>query len=274
MSQENSTANDYALAKILNERVSSIFAFVADHRSADLPDLTDINRSYVLLVNELQTLYARHEKLSSIGENICWRTFKSIDAIDPYTLYEYSDDYKNHSIEHISLVNNLCIINRKETPDISPELQELLDEASENISSLVANWLIPEYTFEITEGGTLLVNGVAGVMNIKKAHASSPLEVILRYAKERPDEIFKPTDLKLDSNQLQRGVRTYLTEAGFTGAIEKLFFPVMDEKRGFKFRPVINRRIANKERINLTELDRKLKNLGVETVYDTYKLPL
>lgn len=94
MGQENSTANDYALAKILNERVSSIFAFVADHRNADLPDLSDINRSYALLVNELQTLYARHEKLSNIGENICWRTFRTIDTIDPYTLYEYSDDYK------------------------------------------------------------------------------------------------------------------------------------------------------------------------------------
>jgi hypothetical protein len=271
VSEQNDTANDYALAKYLNERVAAIFALVADHR-ADLPDLTELNRSYVLLVSELRALYGRNPELSSIGENICWRTFETIDAIDPYTLYEYSTDHRNHGIEHISKVNGLCIVAGKETPDISPELQKILDDARINAIAFAENWLIPEYTFEITESGRLLVNGLEGVMSVNKVNTTSTPEIILSQAKTMPNRLIPVSALDLGESRIKRGIRTALIEIGFTGALEQLFLPVMDNQRGVKFRPHVTRAQANSENINLSDLDRKLKSLGAETVLNIYGL--
>ncbi len=269
MSEQKSNANDYALAKFLNERVIAMFALVADNFNKDLPDLTDINRSYVLLVAELKKLYGRNPELSSIRENICWRTFGTLDAIDSYDLYEYSDDYKNHGIQHVSKVNALAINAHKEKPDITPELQRILDEAKANVTVFANNWFIPVYTFEITGSGVLLVNGIEGVMNVKKVNASSTIDEILNEAKANPNTTFLPN---LKGHRLKRGLRTTLAEVGFTGAIEKLFMPVMDNQRGVHFRPQVTRAEAYKEKIDLSALDEKLKHLGAETVLDTYNI--
>lgn len=269
MSEQKSDTNDYALAKYLNDRVVAIFALVADNFHNDLPDLTDINRSYVLLVAELKKLYSRNSELSSIRENICWRTFDTIDAIDPYDLHEYSDDYKNHGIQHISKVNALAVEAHREKPDFTPELQKILDEAKINVTEFVNNWLIPVYTFEITEAGVLLVNGIEGAMSVKKVQSGSTLDDILNEAKFRPNETYKPN---LIGHRLKRGLRTALVEVGFTGAIERLFMPIMDNQRGIHFRPRVTRAEANKEKIDLTALDKRLKHLGAETVIDTYNL--
>ena len=271
MSEQKSNANDYALATYLNERVVSMFALVADNFNKDLPDLTDINRSYVLLVTELKKLYDRNPELSNIRENICWRTFGTLDAIDSYDLYEYTDDYKNHGIQHISKVNALAINVHKEKPDITPELQKILDEAKINVTAFANNWFIPVYTFEITEAGILLVNGTKGVMSVNKVQAGSPTEIALTQAKEKPNEIFLPNLGKI--TKLARGLTTSLKDLGFKNeTLRRLFFPVMDDKRGIKFRPVVTRKQAEKENIDLTKLDEKLKQLGAETVFDTYNL--
>ena len=270
MSEQKSNANDYALAKHLNDRVVAMFAVVADNFNKDLPDLTDINRSYVLLVDVLKKLYDRNPELSNIRENICWRTFGTLDAIDSYDLYEYTDDYKNHGIQHISKINALAINAHEEKPDITPELQKVLDEAKINVAAFANNWFIPVYTFEITGAGVLLVNGIAGVMNVNKVNASSTIDEILNEAKAKPNETFIP-DLK--NHRLKRGLRTALAEVGFTGAIEKLFMPIMDNQKGIHFRPQVTRTEANKEKIDLTALDEKLKHLGAETVFNTYNLP-
>lgn len=270
MNEQKSSANDYALAKYINKRIVAIFALVADYRK-DLPDLTDINRSYVLLVNEVKKIYERQPELKSIRHNICWRTFSTIDAMDPHDLFEYSDDYRNHGIEHISKVNSLCIVADKEEPDISPELMKVLDEAEKNIIAFAEDWLIPEYTFEITGSGVLLVNGTEGVMKVNKVNASSTIDEILNEAKEKPNTTFLPN---LKGHKLKRGIRTALAEVGFTGAIEKLFMPVMDNRRGIMFRPKVSRAEANKENIDLSALDKKLKELGAETIYNDYDLSL
>ncbi len=272
MIQENSKANDYALARYLNERVVKIFALVADHQKHDLPDLSAINRSYVLLVHELKQLYDRNSELSSIGDNICWRTFATIDAIDPYTLFEYSDDNRNHGNDHIAKVNSLCIISGKEEPDIPSELNVVLDEATKNMVAFAESWLIPLYTFDITEAGVLLVNGVEGVMNVRKVQAGSPTELALAQAKTRPDTIFKPDLGKISA--YKRGLTASLKDMGFKGAIGQLFMPDMDDRRGIRFRPMVTRTQANEELIDLTELDQKLKSFGAKTIFDIYDLPV
>ena len=269
MNQQSEQANDYALAKHLNELVVSIFAFVADYHG-DLPDLKDINRSYVLIVNELKQIYARNTELAAIGENICWRTFSSIISIDPYTLYEYSDDYRNHGNDHIAKVDELCIIAGTEKPVIPKQLVSILHEAKANIKVFAESWLIPEYTFEITPSGSLLVNGSEGLMNVKKVQAGSTTEMILTQAKEREGQLFKPD---LGASRNERGIRTTLIEAGFDETLEHLFLPVMDNQRGIKFRSKVSRATATNEGIDLSALDAKLKRFGAKTVFDTFNLP-
>jgi len=62
-------ANDFAVAKALNERVTTIFDMLARNNTRSL-DITTINRSYVLLVNSLKKIYARNDELSAI-EHYC-----------------------------------------------------------------------------------------------------------------------------------------------------------------------------------------------------------
>lgn len=269
MADNTTNANDYALALYLNKRVSAIFAMVADHKG-DLPDLTQLNKSYVLMVSELEKLYGRHAELSSITENICWRKFDTIDAIEPYELFEYSDDYINHSTQHISQVNKLCLQMGQLEPLLPASLKKIVAEAKANVIAFSNDWLIPEYTFEISDDGSLLVNGLLGVMDVKKVQAGSATEMLLTQAKAKPNELFKP-DLK--GHSLGRGLRTSLKEVGFRGATEKLFMPVMDNQRGVMFRPTISRAQARKEHIPLGELDEQLKSLGAKTLLLMYAYP-
>lgn len=270
MSEQN-TANDYAVAKYLNERVVAFFALVADYYHNDLPDLTDINRSYVLLVNELKQLYDRNPELSRIQEKICWRTFETIDAIDPYTLYEYSDDYRNHGNDHISKVNSLCIVAGKEEPDLTPELKKILDEANKNVTTFMAeldkikpdtkDWYIPKYTFTMTNAGVLLVNGVPDMLKVNKTQAGSAntklLEEALRHSDGKP---YKSTV------SITRTLSTALSELGFAGVFRKLFFPPVHNKgqNELVFRHEITLEQVKAEGIDTHNLDLKLKQAGAD----------
>ena len=136
MSENTDTANDYALAKILNERVISIFSLLADHR--DIPNTTGVNRSYVLLADELKQIYARQTELQKIGQPICWQVMDNLELfhenIGEYkTLaFEYIQSGSDYGEEHNSRVGMLCIRADKEKPDLTPQLQKLLDEADKN----------------------------------------------------------------------------------------------------------------------------------------------
>jgi len=129
-------ANDYALARLLNEHVIKIFTLLADYR--DIPDTTAVNRSYVLLANELKQIYARQPELQEIGGTICWRVMDNIELfhenIGEYkTLaFEYTQSGSDYGEEHNSRVGMLCIKADKEKPDITPQIQKLLDDADKN----------------------------------------------------------------------------------------------------------------------------------------------
>lgn len=140
MSEQNSKANDYALAKTLNERAISIFTLVVSH--ASIPDLTAVNRSYVLLVHGLKQIYARQPELQKIGYPICWRVLDNLEQIHE-TAVEYTvatvEDYMrsapDYGQEHNSSVSRLCIIANIEKPALTPQTQKLLNEADENIAA-------------------------------------------------------------------------------------------------------------------------------------------
>lgn len=139
MSENTDNANDYALARLLNGHVIKIFALLDDQRN--LPDYSALNRSYVLLANELKQIYARQPELQKAGGTICWRVMDNIELfhenIGEYkTLaFEYTHSGADYGEEHNSNVNTLCIKAEIDEPVISPRIEKLLSEAENNIKA-------------------------------------------------------------------------------------------------------------------------------------------
>lgn len=134
--KQNDPANDYALAKLLNEYAIKIFTSLDVHGS--VPDFTDVNRSYILLIEELKQIYARQPKLQKIGRSMCWQVIDSLEMfhenIGEYkTLeFEYTHSGADYGEEHNSKVSRLCTLAEKTKPDLTPQLQKLLDEADKS----------------------------------------------------------------------------------------------------------------------------------------------
>jgi hypothetical protein len=147
--------NDFALAKYLNERVLTIFLLAIDQQNN--ADITAINKSYILMVNELRKLYARNTELTKISEPICWQEYDRVEYIHD-SLWDYRDRVNNDfGNGHNAQVNRLCIINNKEMPSFNPELKKIVSEANKNVTAYLAELeedkpqvndgrFIPDYT--------------------------------------------------------------------------------------------------------------------------------
>jgi hypothetical protein len=139
MSENTDNANDYALAKLLNECEIKIFCLLADH--GNLPDTTDVNRSYVLLAEELKKIYARQTELKKVGQPICWQVMSNLELfhenIGEYkTLaWEYVNSGADYGQEHNASVITLCIKSNASKPEVPPEINQLLSEAENNINA-------------------------------------------------------------------------------------------------------------------------------------------
>lgn len=137
MSENTDTANDYALAKILNERVINVFTLVVDH--SNTPDITAVNRSYILMVDELKQIYDRQPELKKIGTAICWRILDNLELAHEVVLaIEFTHSGSDYGEGHNSSVSRLCIIADKLKPDLTPKVQDLLNDADKNIAEFKA----------------------------------------------------------------------------------------------------------------------------------------
>lgn len=128
LSEARSKPNDFATAHFLNNLAIGFFEMIASN-NRNTPDTTDINRSYVLITNQLKKLYERNPELKAIDDHICWKTFEAIDYVDSQELWEYTSSDNEYGQGHNSKVNRLCIINGKEKPELSPELKAIVREA-------------------------------------------------------------------------------------------------------------------------------------------------
>ena len=117
--------NDFALAKYLNERVIAIFSLATDQQNN--ADIAAINKSYILMVNELKKLYARNPELKKINEPICWQDFDRVEYIHD-SLWDYRDRVSNDfGNSHNAQVNRLCIINNKEMPSFAADIKKIVN---------------------------------------------------------------------------------------------------------------------------------------------------
>ena len=139
MSENTDPANDYALAKLLNEREIHMFYLLDTLK--DLPDLSALNSSYVLLREELIKIYDRQPELQNVRGSICWRVMPNIELfhenIGEYKTiaFEYANSGADYGEEHNADVTTLCIKAGISKPVIPPRIQELLSEADSNIKA-------------------------------------------------------------------------------------------------------------------------------------------
>lgn len=143
MSKNTDNANDYALARVLNEQVITIFKIMDTDR--DLPDYSALNRSYVLLREELIQIYARQPELQEAGGGICWKVMKNIELfhenIGEYKslAFDYAHSGADYGDDHNTNVNMLCIKANIDKPVIPLRIQKLLTEAESNIENFQFN---------------------------------------------------------------------------------------------------------------------------------------
>ena len=263
-------ANDYAVAKALNERVTTIFELFARSDTRSL-DITAINKSYVLLVNTLKKIYARNDELKSIERKPVWEYFDIIEGLE-HDIGQYTNDWDNDNGQsHNARVNKLCIVAGKETPDYTAELKQIVNDADKAITAFRKqlddikstesvsqnDWYIPEYKLVYNINGIILVNDVLKIM---KTHAGSASSRLMEQAKNNPNTLFKP-DL---GHKYSRNLSTTLSGMGFSATLRALFFPTVSEDKGIVFRPVVSRATADADRIDTAKLDLQLKQLGAD----------
>lgn len=267
LSDPDRKPNDFALAKYLNERVISIFSLATDQRNS--ADISAINKSYILMVNELRKLYARNPELKKISEPICWQDYDRVEYIQD-SLWEYRDSVSNdYGHSHNAQVNRLCIINSKETPKFTPELKKIVDDANKNVTAYLAELeedepevsdgrFIPVYSLAYKDDGTILVNGV---LKLKKTQAGQASDMIMSQAFQHDGqtEPFKPTIAT------KRQLTTIIGDMGFDVTLRALFFPIINKHKGIVFRSSVTRDEAYVQHIDTSQLDARLKKLGAAT---------
>lgn len=270
---QSTNDNDYPVARVLNNVVLSIVALVRKAEEMDLPEdykIEELNRTYVLLVHELENLYDQNPKLSEIKPEPFWKRFDVLKAAS-WRLLDYLDDPdQDKGQAHMRKLDKLCIIADNETPELSPEQIKLIESALETVKayrqtlddarldinqSIEDNWYIPEYWLDYKDG-TILINDV---LKLKKTHIGSTIDKLMEQAIKNPNTLFTP---KLPSTA--RNLSTVLSSAGLTPTLRQLFFPIVSKSKGILFRPKVTFGQATRDDIETTELDLLLKLLDAD----------
>ncbi len=284
MPKGSTTNNDYAVARELNERANHLIILVTEISrlyNTDEPyseyaeSVKPLNRPYVLVVHELEKLYANNEALSKLSDDPktkpTWTVFNAIESND-LNINDYCNKHKNQEdFTHIAQLNRLAIIADSETPNFTPQQQKIVDEADKIIGALVDRlhekeagrpkknrvdeYYISKFTLNYADNGNIVINGV---LILKKTQNGSAPRKLMEQAVKHPNELFKP-----ELGQLTRNFSSVLGDMGIIGTLKELFFPIA-HKDGVLFRPEVHRRTADEERIDTNELEKQLKKLGAE----------
>lgn len=258
--------NDYAFARLLNSVVLQIVQLVREIEALDLPDdydwkLSELNRVYVWLVNELDELYKQNKKLSEIEPKPFWMKYNILTPYYWEILRFLDEPTEKKGQAHINQLDRLCIIANSENPELSPENMKLLEEASaaiKNYKELLKDaelveydeldddaWYIPEYWVSYING-EIVINDT---LYLKKTHIGRTTDLLLEQAFKNPNRLFIP---KLPATA--RNLSTVLSSAGFDPVQRQLFFPKLSPK-GVLFRPRVTFEQVQKDNIDTTKLD-------------------
>jgi hypothetical protein len=284
-SDKSTKMNEYAVAKALNESVNSLFTIIELYQTLGPlkefnPD--EINRAYLFLVKELESLYDQNSELEELQPKPVWRHFEIIKD-KMYTVQKFLETNSDKH-DHTLRLEKLCILSGQEIPELTSNQKKYISDAKsihdkymnlviEEIKNLPEDtrqkelekdprnrrwWCIEEYNVMYKPDGTILVNNV---LKLKKIHAGSTAERLLEQAVKNPKTLFKP-----DLGQTARNLSTVLSSAGFTPTLRELFFPIVSDDKGFVFRPKVTRSEVLSDRIDTYELDSMLYSAHAEIV--------
>lgn len=267
-----SQANEYAVAKALNDLVNGIIVQVYAGTGLDLAkdkDIEGLNRAYILLTQELEKIYSAYSELQVLKPEPIWKRFDVLKSSSD-SIAEYINDSEDFGYDHNLRVEKLCILAGVDIPIYTTDQQELV-KYTESIKSDYAKrvkdalaskeapekvkygWEIFEYGLTYKQDGTILINQV---LKLKKVHAGSITEKLLEQSIKNPNTKFKP-----NLGKTSRNISTIISSAGFTPVLRALFFPTVSGET-IVFRPYVTKLQADLERIDRTELDLHLRELG------------
>ena len=265
--------NDFALAKVLNESVMSIFHVLMMYQTIVIHerfDKDEINRAYIFLVDELQKIYDKNPELQNIEPEPTWKKFDLLIPMYDVSKYLENDD-EDGGKSHNARVERLCILAGEEEPHLTEDQQKLI----EYVETVVDKYLeivienhkkspkkevdtpllyIPKFTFTYKPDGSVLINDV---LKLKKVHAGSISEHLLEQCMKNPNNLFKP---KL--GRTSRNISTILSSIGITPTMRALFFPIVSDEKGVIFRPTVTFREALNDRIRTREFELELMKYG------------
>lgn len=276
-SKQPTEANDYAVAKLLNTILLLITESVRDIEDLDLPadydyKLDELNRVYVLLVNELEGLYKYNPNLAEIEPKPFWAKYNILEPYNWEILRYLDEPSQKKGQAHINQLDRLSIIANSEKPELSPRNFKLFEEALEAIKNYKAvikiaksdkteledeyhnddAWHIPEY-FVSYNNGEIVINDV---LYLKKTHIGSTIDKLLEQAFKNQNTLFTP---ELPSTA--RNLSTVLSSAGFIPVLRQLFFPTLSKTKGVLFRSKVTFEQTQKENIDTSILDLILEKL-------------
>lgn len=283
--KQSTSDNEYAIARELHSRATELLGAISrlndaynyDDPYAEYHEIIMlINRPYVLVVHELEKLYAQNTTLANLNEKpktkATWTLFNTIESNDQDINVYLREHKSTEDFAHLAQANRLAIIAGCETPSFTPEQQKIIDEADDVFVTFVkrlSEWIarrpkknskgyhfIMNYKLKYEDNGSIVINDV---LVLKKTQSGSAPRKLMEQALKHPYELFKP-----ELGQLNRNLSSVLSDMGITGTLKELFFPIAN-KDGVKFRPSVNYTTAEEERIDTKELEKKLKELGVET---------
>lgn len=108
-----SQSNDYAVARELNSLAGQMILCVVMAETVGLPEdhnISDLNRAYILLIDELQRLYDNNPMLSVIKPEPIWKHFDVLRT-SSWDINRYLEDADNDAGNaHNARVEKLCII--------------------------------------------------------------------------------------------------------------------------------------------------------------------
>lgn len=276
-SKQQTNDNDYAVATLLNSVLLQIVQLVREIEALDLPEdydykLDELNRSYVLLVHELEELYKHNSKLAEIEPKPFWIKYNILTPYYWEVLRYLDENDQKKGQAHINQLDRLCIIANSEKPELSSDSLKLLEEAfgaiknykvvlkiaesdKDEVEDEFHNddaWYIPEY-FVSYNNGEIVINDV---MVLKKTHIDSAIDKLLEQAFKNPNTLFIP-----ELPATARNLSTVLSSAGFDSVLRQLFFPKLSLPKGVLFRPSVTIEQAQKENIDTTILDLILEKI-------------
>ena len=264
--------NDFPVANALNAVLLAIVGIVRKSKAMNLPEdyeLNELNRSYVLLVDELEQIYDRNTKLCEISPRPFWRQFDTLTPHSWWILKHLDASEQDKGQAHMTRIERLCIVEDCRTPELSTKQLDILKAALVAVTDyrqiladvrldieekMEDSWYISDYRLDYETNGAIVINKV---FILKRAHIDSTLDQLLEQAFENEGSLFIP-----NLPQTARNISTVLSSAGFTPELRRLFFPVVSNSKGVLFRSTISFAEASGEGIETTELDLILKALG------------